>query len=113
MATGIPDFLTKLFARNAEVLGWKWIPDDHVIDANQQVITPSTPFAVKQDYVVLRLAEMYLRQTRRLWREYYPVVHAFVEDGDQPAKRTVATLTHPRPPTGPRTPPLARLRVPA
>jgi hypothetical protein len=77
------------------VLGWKWVPDDHVVDANQDPIPSPPPFGVRQDYMVLRLAEMYLRNTRRLWRECYPMVHADVAYGDPAAQRRVDTIAGP------------------
>jgi hypothetical protein len=91
----IPEFLARLYANSADVLGWKWVPDDHLIDTSQTVTPPQAPFAAKQDYVVLRVAEMYLQKTRRLWREYYPVVHTFVAYGDPAAQRTVAGIAGP------------------
>jgi hypothetical protein len=95
LATIIPAVLRDAFTRNAEVLGWKWVPDDHVVDSSQQPVAPAPAFGVRQDYVVLRLAEMYLKKTRRLWREYYPVVHAFVAYGDPAAQRTLASIAGP------------------
>ena len=91
----IPQFLAKLYANKADVLGWKWVPDENVVDDHQNPVAPGAPFAPLQDYVVLRVAEMYLQNTRRLWREYYPVVHAFVAYGDPAAQKSVATIAGP------------------
>lgn len=91
----VPDVLVKLFARSAQVLSWQWVPDDHVLDGKLRAIPPAAPFAAQQDYVVLRLAEMYLKTIRVLWRERYPVVHAFVTYGDAGAPRSVTTVAGP------------------
>jgi hypothetical protein len=91
----VPDFLGRLYARNADVLGWKWVPDDHIVDNAGNPLSPEPPFQTRQDYVVLRLSEMYLRTIRRLWREYYPVTHAFVAYGDPAAQREVAMVAGP------------------
>jgi hypothetical protein len=91
----IPAFLEKLFVRQAQVLGWQWIPDDHVVDAQLRPVPAEPAFAANQDYVVLRLAEMYLKTIRVLWRERYPVVHAFVAHGDTKVQRGVTTVAGP------------------
>jgi hypothetical protein len=91
----IPEFLRKLFEREGQALGWVWVLDNHVLDATLKPLAPDPPFASGQDYVVLRLAEMYLRRTRVLWREFYPLVHAFVAYGDPVAQRSIATIAGP------------------
>jgi hypothetical protein len=91
----IPEFIAKIYQNQADVLGWTWVPDDHIVDDNFEPVPAIPDFAPKQDYAVLRVAEMYLQQTRRLWREYYPVVHAFVSYGDPAAPRTVSTIAGP------------------
>jgi hypothetical protein len=91
----VPDVLVKLFARSAQVLSWQWVPDDHIVDDKLHVVPPAATFAAQQDYVVLRLAEMYLKTIRVLWRERYPVVHAFVAYGDAAAQRGVTTVAGP------------------
>jgi hypothetical protein len=91
----VPDFILKLFERQAVVLGWAWVPDGHNVSANNTVLPVEPPFVVGDDYVVLRLAEMYLRTTRILWKESYPLVHSFVGYGDPAAPRSVATVAGP------------------
>lgn len=91
----IPSFFEKLFVKRAQSLAWHWIPDGHVVDAQMRPVAQEPPFGVGQDYVVLRLAEMYLKTIRVLWREYYPVVHAFVAYGDPAAQRTMTTIAGP------------------
>jgi hypothetical protein len=91
----IPQFLVNLYQRKALALSWVWILDNHVLDVSLQPVPPAVPLATRQDYVVLRLAEMYLKRTRVLWREFYPLVHAFVAYGDPAAQRSVATIAGP------------------
>lgn len=91
----IPDFLDRLFQRQAKVLGWQWVPASNVVDGQNRPVPPAPAFATGDDYVVLRLAEMYLKTTRVLWREYYPVVHSFVAHGDPLAQRNIATVAGP------------------
>ncbi len=82
----LPDWLTKLFTGQAKVLSWYWVPDDHVYDGQLQRVALGAPFVAGDDYVVLRLSEMYLKTIRMLWRDRNPVVHAFVEYGDPAAQ---------------------------
>jgi hypothetical protein len=91
----IPQFLTALFQREALVLGWVWVPDNQVVTATNQPVQPQPDFGVGHDYVMLRLAEMYLKKTRVLWKEFYPVVHSFVAYGDPAGQRSVATVAGP------------------
>jgi hypothetical protein len=91
----IPAFIQRLFTSQAPVLGWQWIPASNVLDEQLRPMPPEPPFAPRQDYVVLRLAEMYLRTLRVLWRERYPVVHAFVTHGDSAAPRSITTVAGP------------------
>jgi hypothetical protein len=91
----IPGFLTALFQSNAKVLGWVWVPDKQVVTSENQPIQPQSDFSIGQDYVMLRLAEMYLKKTRVLWKEFYPVVHSFIAYGDPAAQRSIATVAGP------------------
>lgn len=91
-----PDFLRNLFERRSQVLSWEWVPDTNVVDAAHNPIRPDPkPFAAGDDYVVLRLAEMYLQQARKLWKDRYPIVHAFVAHGDPAAQRSIASVAGP------------------
>jgi len=91
----VPDFILKLFKRQAVVLGWVWVPDGHSVSATNAPLPVESPFVVSDDYVVLRLAEMYLKTTRVLWKESYPLVHSFVGYGDPAAPRSVAAIAGP------------------
>lgn len=91
----VPDFILNVFNRQAAVLSWEWVPDDHCVTGDNRPLAPEPPFVVEDDYVVLRLAEMYLRTTRVLWKEAYPLVHSFVGYGDPAAPRSVAAIAGP------------------
>ncbi|NEH49580.1 hypothetical protein GR210_12385 [Rhizobium leguminosarum] len=91
----IPDFITNLFERQAKVLGWVWIPDNHIVDEKSDEVALEADFVNGDDYVVLRLAEMYLKTTRVLWRESYPLVHSFVVYGDPAAPRSIGAIAGP------------------
>src|SRR5437588_10664150 len=91
----VPQFLSKIFQSKAPVLSWVWVPGDHVVDNKNNPLPPETDFGVGQDYVMLRLTEMYLETTRVLWKEFYPLVHSFVAYGDPVAQRSVATVAGP------------------
>jgi hypothetical protein len=95
LINNIPKFIIRLFERDAEILGWLWIPDNHVVTADLQPVPIAQDFAKGDDYVVLRLAEMYLKTTRLLWREFYPLVHSFVAYGDPAAPRSIAAIAGP------------------
>jgi hypothetical protein len=91
----VPDFINKLFERQAKGLGWVWIPDEHVVDEKLNEVAREPDFVNGDDYVVLRLAEMYLKTTRVLWKESYPLVHSFVAYGDPAAPRSIAAIAGP------------------
>jgi hypothetical protein len=87
----LPDLLQRLLRGRAEHLHWALVPADHVMAANGRDPLPVEPdFVAGEDYVVIRLAEMFLRETRRLWREQHGMVHAYVTTGDpkQPTQHT-------------------------
>ncbi|MEH7911804.1 hypothetical protein V7798_32105 [Rhizobium laguerreae] len=87
--------LRSLFARDGTSLGHVWIPDGHVIDANNQPVQFPTSYAVEDAYVMISLAEMFLKHTRVLWREFYPVVHSFITYGNAQAPQAVGTVAGP------------------
>jgi hypothetical protein len=91
----VPDFITKLFLRQTAVLGWQWVPDDHVVTSDLRPVPVAERFARGDDYVVLRLAEMYLKTTRVLWKESYPLVHSLVAYGDPAVRHSIATIAGP------------------
>lgn len=87
--------LNNLFARDGKSLGHVWIPDGQVIDANGQTVQFPPSYAVEDAYVMISLAEMFLKRTRVLWREFYPVVHSFITYGNPQALQTVGTVAGP------------------
>src|SRR5271166_5620189 len=91
----VPRSLRDIFVRDGKQLGRVRIPEGHVLDENGDPAQFAPAFAVGDDYLVMRLAEMFLRRTRVLWREFYPVVHAFVVHGDPAAPKTLATVAGP------------------
>ena len=66
----------QLFASKAEKKTWRRLADDHVVG------TPSGHRIERDDsYFVIRMTEMYLRNTRRLWRKFYPMLHGLERKG--------------------------------
>jgi len=66
--------LKDLFKNHAEKKIWKRLGDDHVIDSS------SGQGIDKNDaYFVIRMTEMYLENTRKVWQKFYPMLHSFTE----------------------------------
>jgi hypothetical protein len=65
---------TKIFVGRATKLAWGALPDGHGGPAG-------LPTAKGTAYVEVRLKEMFLRTSRRLWRKYYPMLHAVTRHG--------------------------------
>lgn len=87
----LPAFLDRLLSDPAQHLHWSVVPPDQVLpDQGGTPLAAALPFVAGEDYVVVRLAEMFLRDTRRLWRDQYGMVHAYVTTGD-PKKPTQHT----------------------
>ena len=95
MVSIIPNFISRLFQGQGQVLSWVWVPDDHAVTSDVQPLQAPTDFVAGDDYVVFRLAEMYLRVTRVLWKEFYPLVHSFVAYGDSAAPHSTAAIAGP------------------
>jgi hypothetical protein len=65
-----------IFRARAPQLFWRRFDDKRVLGR------PSgEPIESEEAYVQVRLAEMYLGTTRKLWRKFSPLVHAFVTSG--------------------------------
>ena len=61
----------KVFRTRGKHLAWKRLDDDQVTGpAGENIVA-------EEAYLVLRLTEVYLACSRKLWRKYYPVVHAW------------------------------------
>jgi hypothetical protein len=91
----IGEIIGGLFARDGKSLGHVWIPDGHVLDVNNQVVTFPASYTVEDQYVMVSLAEMFLKRTRVLWREFYPVVHSYITYGNPQAPQNAATVAGP------------------
>ena len=65
---------TKIFVGRAKKLAWGALPDGHG--------GPAGPATVKgAAYVEIRLKEMFLRTSRKLWRKFYPMLHVVTRHG--------------------------------
>lgn len=65
-----------IFTGKAQKLWWQRLDDDRIVGG-----PPALPFENDGAYYVIRLKEMFLRTSRRLWRKLSPVLHAFVRHG--------------------------------
>ena len=63
-----------IFVAKSKHRVWERLADDHVIGAGSGA-------AIKNDdgYFVVRLSEMYIRHSRKLWRRIHPMLHGFTE----------------------------------
>lgn len=69
--------LMAIFKGAGKQLFWHRL-DDSQIDTGSAART----IEVDEAYFVVRMKEMYLGRIRILWRKYYPMLHAFVEAGE-------------------------------
>lgn len=68
-------FIDIFQSRNRKLV-WYRIPDNHVVRGNSgALIVP------EEDYIVVRMIEMWLVHARKLWRQRYPMLHAFLHYG--------------------------------
>jgi hypothetical protein len=70
---GLMDLLETIWHTPNRQMAWGRIPARQVIGARA-----SAPFAVKDDYVVVRLGSMFLKDSRVLWLKLSPLAHAVV-----------------------------------
>jgi hypothetical protein len=68
-----------IFAQKAQHLFWTRLEQDHVVQDKYQ----EYPIENDQAYFLVRLTEMYISYTRKLWRKFYPLLHGYVHYGDQ------------------------------
>jgi hypothetical protein len=68
--------LLDIFRDKSQQLYWAALPEDNVVDGAR----PS-PIVKNEAYFILRMKEMYVAYSRRLWRKLYPMLHSFVEHG--------------------------------
>lgn len=67
------DLFEKLYRGRAQKLSFDEVPFAHVDDGKKP-----QPFEPRQHYIIIRLAEMYVRDQRILWKKFYPMVHSFI-----------------------------------
>lgn len=67
------DWLEKLFHQHNRQMAWGRIVPGHAIG-----VAPQAPFRSNEDYVIVRLSSMFLRNSRELWLKLSPLVHATV-----------------------------------
>jgi hypothetical protein len=77
-----------VFRAKARQLFWQRLKDDRVVGGSQGKVIDKG-----QAYFVVRMREMYLRYSRKLWRKYYPVLHAYTRHL-QGEEQTVAGPGH-------------------
>jgi len=65
---------SKIFAARATKLAWGALPDGHGGPDGPAPASGTT-------YIEVRLKEMFLRTSRRLWRKFYPMLHAVTRHG--------------------------------
>lgn len=68
--------IREIFRNKAQHLFWKRLPAAQVVDSGAEL-----PIENDQAYFLVRLKEMYLRSTRKLWRKFYPMLHGYVTYG--------------------------------
>ncbi len=66
--------LWEIFQSKAQQLSW---------GALDNVVGGSAPAPIEKDeaYFVIRMKEMYVAFSRKMWRKYYPMLYSFVEHG--------------------------------
>ncbi len=64
----------EIFVKKAHHRFWQRLSDDHVVNGS-----PGKLIENDGAYFVIRMKEMYLKNTRTLWRKFYPLLHAFIE----------------------------------
>src|SRR5262245_25850912 len=71
-----------IFQAKSTKLFWNRLNDDHVVGESF-----GQPIKKGEAYFGLRLKEMYVANARKLWRKFYPILHAFVryQGGDRQA----------------------------
>lgn len=84
------EFFERIVREPNRQMAWGRIPTAHVIGAKQP-----TSFVANDDYVVVRLASMFLRNSRELWLKLSPLAHASITLNGRTAPRTEAAVVGP------------------
>src|SRR5690606_26173519 len=69
-----PMSILDIFKSKAQKLTWRRLPDTQVVGG-----TTGKDIPKDEAYFVLRMKEMYVQHSRKLWRKYYPMLHGFTE----------------------------------
>jgi hypothetical protein len=84
------DWIDHLFQTPNHQMAWGRIPPEHVVGVPQP-----KPFAANEDYVVVRLSSMFLRQSRVLWLKFSPLAHAEVTQAGRKQQRSEMAVIGP------------------
>lgn len=84
------DMIDKLFREQNHQMAWGRVAPEHVIGAG-----PQSAFKSNDDYVLVRLGSMFLRNNRELWLKLSPLVHATVALRGQREARSESAVIGP------------------
>jgi hypothetical protein len=86
----LTDLLDKILRTPNRQMAWGRIPATHVIGTKAP-----TPFAVNNDYVVVKLSSMFLKDSRVLWLKLSPLAHGVVTMSGRTTPRTDTAVIGP------------------
>jgi hypothetical protein len=86
----LTDLLDKILRTPNRQMAWGRIPATHVIGTKAP-----TPFAVNNDYVVVKLSSMFLKDSRVLWLKLSPLAHGVVTMWGRTTPRTDTAVIGP------------------
>lgn len=86
----LTELLDRIWHDQNRQMAWGRVPDRHVAPE-----TAAQPFTPNDDYVVVRIASMFLRDSRRLWLKLSPLAHATVSLNGRAAPRTETAVIGP------------------
>ncbi len=90
MPVTLSEILNRIWSEPNRQMTWGRIPAAQVIGQR-----PPAPFAVNDDYVIVRLASMFLRDSRTLWLKLSPLAHATVSLDGLKVPRTETAVVGP------------------
>ncbi len=68
--------IPSIFGSKATQLFWRPLPAAQILGA-----PAPQAFEAGQSYFVVRVTEMYLNSCRKLWKQLYPMIHAYIDVG--------------------------------
>jgi hypothetical protein len=68
--------ILEIFSSKSQQLYWAALPEGNVVDGAKPA-----QIEKRQAYFVVRMKEMYVAYSRKLWRKLYPMLHSYVEHG--------------------------------